>query len=62
MALAAYQRRFQGSNGPWLSGRDPATEERVLRKAVARGRPLHPLLIERVTGGWRRMPGPDVIL
>jgi hypothetical protein len=61
-AVKAYCRKFGRFKTPYLSGRYPETEARLLRRAVKRKRPLKFWVIERVTGGWRRDPGPDVQL
>ena len=62
-ALHAYKRRFPRAPEPHLAGRDLPTEERILRSCPrwwCRRRPVNAWLIERVTGGWRRDPGPNV--
>ncbi|WP_198384221.1 hypothetical protein [Roseomonas sp. KE2513] len=61
-ALRAYTRRFGRDAAPYLGGQDEALAVRVLRAAIKRGRPVHPWLAERLSGGWRRDPGPDICL
>jgi hypothetical protein len=40
--------------------RDVATQ--VMAKAVVRGRPIHPYLISRLSGGWRGPPPSGVLI
>jgi hypothetical protein len=61
-ALRAHVRRFGRFKMTHLSGGCLNLEALLLRQAVKRKRPLRYWLIERVSGGWRRDPGPDAIL
>ncbi|WP_156963872.1 hypothetical protein [Muricoccus aerilatus] len=62
VALSAYCRRFGRDAAPYLGGQDEVLVVRVLQAAIKRGRPVRFWLIERLSGGWRRDPGPDVCL
>ncbi|KAA2211226.1 hypothetical protein [Teichococcus oryzae] len=61
-ALLAYREAFGMEAEPYLSGVNGGMEAALLWKAVRRGRPLRAWTIERLAGGWRRGPPPDVVL
>ncbi|MBI0538970.1 hypothetical protein D9599_25790 [Roseomonas sp. KE2513] len=60
-ALDAYRARF-GDDLPHLLHVDRDVAARVMARAVARGRPIRPYLISRLSGGWRGPPPFGVLI